>query len=344
LTIEIAIFGDLFMPSSLIKDCLIAKTGQRKGLGICEYEVSVEKQDNVEGVSEYWGDPKKIIANVGNTDILIVHAAPVNAEVMDAAPSLKLIGCCRSGAANVEVSYATKKGIPVLFTPGRNAHGVADLTIGLIICEARGIARADAQMKSGVYCVPEVGVELWGKTLGIIGLGSVGSGVAFRAKNGFNMEVLAYDPRVPGERARELGVKLVDLEKLLRESDFVTVHSRASPDARPQITAKHIAMMKPTAYLINTSRGSIVDEQALVEALENGRIAGAALDVYTKEPVEPDNPLLKLDNVTLTPHVGGITREVPLRTAEIIAEDVARFLKGERPRNVLNAEVFKHQA
>jgi D-3-phosphoglycerate dehydrogenase len=103
-------------------------------------------------------------------------------------------------------------------------------------------------------------------------------------------------------------------------------------------------MMKPTAYLINTSRGSIVDEQALVEALENGRIAGAALDVYTKEPVEPDNPLLKLDNVTLTPHVGGITREVPLRTAEIIAEDVARFLKGERPRNVLNAEVFKHQA
>ncbi len=342
MTIEIAIFGDLFMPSSLIKQCLIAQTGQLGELRIHEYEVSVEKQDDIEGISEYWGDPKKIIASISDADILIVHAAPVNAEVIDAAQDLKLIGCCRSGAANIDVSYATKKGIPVLFTPGRNAHAVADLTIGLIICEARGIARADAQMKSGVYCVPEVGVELWGKTLGIIGLGSVGSAVAHRAENGFNMEVLAHDPYIPKERAEELGVRLVDLETLLRESDFVTVHSRASPDAKPQITAEHLAMMKPTAYFINTSRGNNVDEQALIEALVNGRIAGAALDVYTEEPINPENPLLKLDNVTLTPHIGGITREVPLRTAEIIVEDVARFIRGEKPRNVLNVEVLKH--
>jgi D-3-phosphoglycerate dehydrogenase len=115
-----------------------------------------------------------------------------------------------------------------------------------------------------------------------------------------------------------------------------------SPDAKPQITAEHLAMMKPTAYFINTSRGNNVDEQALIEALVNGRIAGAALDVYTEEPINPENPLLKLDNVTLTPHIGGITREVPLRTAEIMVEDVARFIRGEKPRNVLNVEVLKH--
>ncbi|MFB0568154.1 MAG: NAD(P)-dependent oxidoreductase, partial [Nitrososphaeria archaeon] len=247
------------------------------------------------------------------------------------------------GPTNVDVSYATRREIPVLFTPGRNAHGVADLTIGLMIAEGRGIARADAEMKSGVFGVPELGVELWRKTLGVVGLGNVGSAVAYRAKNGFNMKVLAYDPYVSKERAEEIGAKLVELETLLRESDFVTIHSRAEPDAKPQITAEHIALMKPTAYLVNTSRGNILDEQALVKALKDGNIAGAALDVYSKEPVEEDNPLLSLDNVTLTPHIGGVTREVPMRAAEIMAEDVARFLKGEKPRNILNPEVLNHQ-
>lgn len=329
------------MPSSMIRECIIARTRKAKGLEMCEYEMSFTEQKDIEGVSESWGHPKQIVDNINGAEILIVHVAPVTKEVIDAGASLKLIGCCRTGPVNIDVAYATKKNVPVIYAPGRNAQGVADLTIGLIIAEARGIARAHALMKSGVWSVPEVGVELWGKTLGIIGLGNVGSRVAFRAKNGFNMNVLAYDPYVPKERAEEFGVKLVDLETLLRESDFVTIHSRAPPDAKPQIAAEHIALMKPTAYLINTARGNILDEQALYEALKNDKIAGAALDVYAKEPIEPDNPLLKLDNITLTSHIGGLTREVPLRAAEIMAEDIARFTKGEKPKNVKNPEVFR---
>lgn len=329
------------MPSSMIRERIVARTGEAKGLEIREYEMAFTKKEELQGVSEYWGDRKQLIDNIDDAEILIVHVAPITAEVIDAGAGLKLIGCCRAGPVNVDVAYATKKGVPVIHTPGRNAQGVADLTIGLIVAEARGIARAHAFMKSGIWSVPEVGVELWGKTLGIIGLGNVGSRVAFRAKNGFNMNVLAYDPYVPKERAEELGVKLVDLETLLRESDFVTIHSRAPPDAKPQITSEHIALMKPTAYLINTARGNILDEQALYEALKNDKIAGAALDVYAKEPIDPDNPLLKLDNITLTSHIGGLTREVPLRAAEIMAEDVARFIKGERPKNVKNPEVFR---
>jgi D-3-phosphoglycerate dehydrogenase len=338
----VAIFGDPFLSSSIVRDCLVAKIGEAKRLEIREFETSLDKQGEIDGVAECWGDPKQLIEGIGGAEILIVHVAPVTAEVMDAGKSLKLIGCCRTGPTNVDVAYATKKRIPVLYTPGRNAQGVADLTIGLIIAEARGIARANAEMKAGVYGVPEIGVELWGKTLGIVGLGKAGLAVAYRAKNGFSMKVLAYDPYVAKDAVKELGAEMVDLEVLLHESDFVSIHSRASADGQPQITAKHIALMKPTAYLINTARGSILDEQALVEALKNGRIAGAALDVYAKEPVEADNPLLNLDNVTLTPHIGGTTREVPLRAAEIIADDIARFLKHQRPRNVLNPEVLEH--
>lgn len=326
----------------MVRECIIARTGEIKGLEIREYEMSFfSKQEQLQGVSEYWGDSKQLIDNIRDAEILIVHLAPVTKDVIDAGANLKLIGCCRGGPVNVDVAYATKEGIPVIHTPGRNAHAVADLTIGLIIAEARGIARAHAFMKSGIWSIPEVGVELWGKTLGIIGLGNVGSLVAFRAKNGFNMNVLAYDPYVEKKRARELGVKLVDLETLLHESDFVTVHARAPPDAKPMITAEHIALMKPTAYLINTSRGNLIDERALYEALKNDKIKGAALDVYSKEPIDPDNPLLKLDNITLTPHVGGLTLEVPLRAAEIIAEDVTSFLKSERLKNIENPEVFK---
>jgi D-3-phosphoglycerate dehydrogenase len=326
----------------MIKDCILERTGDLNEVELFEHDIAMEKSEELKGVSEYWGNPQEIIDAIDDAEILVVHVAPVTTEVIDAGSKLKLIGCCRTGPVNVNVAYATKKAIPVIFTPGRNAHGVADLTIGLIIAEARGIARADALMKEGVYGIPEMGVELWGKTLGIIGLGNVGAMVAYRAKNGFNMKVLAYDPYIPKERADELGVKLVDVETLLRESDFVSIHSRASPDEKPQITAEHIAMMKPTAYLINTSRGNNLDEQALYEALKNGKIAGAALDVYSEEPVDPSNPLLKLDNATLTPHIGGMTKEVPLRAAEIIAEDIARFLKGEKLRNVLNVEVLKH--
>lgn len=339
--LRIVVFGDGVIPPSMIREQILNKAGGFKDLEILEYEMPLDEPRELPGVSEAWGDPQQLVDNIRGTDVLIVHMAPVTREVIDAGTDLKLIGCCRGSPVNVDVPYATVKKIPVVYAPGRNAHAVADLTIGLMIAEARGIAKAHALIKSGIWSPPSPGIELWGKTLGIIGLGNVGSLVAFRARNGFNMRVLAYDPYVPREKAEKLGVELVDLETLLQESDFVTIHSRAPSGSKPQITSEHIALMKPTAYLINTSRGYILDEKALYEALKEEKIAGAALDVYEKEPIEPDNPLLKLDNITLTSHIGGITREIPLRTAEIIAEDIARFIRGEKPVNVQNPEVFE---
>jgi len=294
-------------------------------------------------IREYWGDPKDIIEKLEGVNVLVVHVAPVTADVIEAGKDLKAIGCCRGGPVNVNVEAATKRGIPVLYTPGRNADAVADLTIGLIIAEARHIARAHSSRKAGQWRLfpAEQSTELLEKTIGIVGFGSVGRKVADRARGGFKMNVLVYDPYVSKDEIEESGGKSVDLETLLQESDFVTLHLRLPAEVKGFIGAKELGMMKKTAYLINTARGNAVDYDALFEVLKNKRIAGAAFDVYDREPFDSSYPLLKLDNVTLTPHIGGMTKEIPLRSAQIMAEDLERLVRGERPRNVQNPSVYK---
>lgn len=296
------------------------------------------------GLKEYAGSPDRLSSLVRDIDILVVHLAPVTSSVVQADDRLKVIGCSRGGPVNVNVRAATLRKIPVLFTPGRNADAVADYTIGMILAESRNIARAHADLKSGVwrtdlYDYDASGPELARTTLGIVGMGSIGFKVAQRAK-AFGMKILAFDPYVPQDRIESADAKCVDLETLFSKADFVTIHARATSETKGMIGKKLLSLMKNTAYLINTSRGDLVDETALYEALEARRIAGAGLDVFETEPLSADSPILALDNVTVTPHIGGASKEVAHRAAQILADDVKRVLTGNRPLYCANPEVL----
>ncbi|MEM2921777.1 MAG: 2-hydroxyacid dehydrogenase, partial [Candidatus Bathyarchaeia archaeon] len=289
------------------------------------------------------GDPKQFLPYITDAEILITHLARIDASVIDAGERLKVIGIARGGPVNVDVDEATKRKIPVLYAPGRNAESVADLTIGLLIAEARGIARAHSSLIAGhwrfdFYSENLLGVELEGKVLGLVGCGHVGRKVIERAK-GFGMRLYVYDPYVPIAEVESLGAKSVDLDSLLKESDFISIHARLTKETEELIGKEAFEKMKPTAILINTARGGIVDEAALYEALRDRRIAGAAIDTFKEEPLY-DSPLLKLDNITVTPHIGSATREVALRSARLIAEEVASYIAGRRPRNIVNPSVL----
>lgn len=270
-----------------------------------------------------------------DAEILIVGFSPVPKRIFDAGERLKLACCARTAYKNIDVKAALDKGVMVVNAPGRTANAVADLTFGLLIAESRNIARGHANLKSGIWTKnfsnADFQVNLPGKTLGIIGFGHIGREVQKRAK-GFEMKTIIHDPFLPEEKIMESGGKPVDLKKLLRESDFVTIHVPLKEDTRKLIGEDEIKLMKPTAYLINASRGEIIDEQALIKSLKEHRILGAALDVYEKEPLPTDSPLLELDNVTLTPHIGGYTVDSRAEGVRIIVDEVERYLKGETPR------------
>ena len=300
---------------------------------------------NEPGLKEYAGSPDKLSSLVRGVDILVVHMAPVTSSVLEAGDRLKIVGCCRGGPVNVNVKAATLRKIPVLFTPGRNADTVADYAIGMILAESRSIARAHADLKRGVWRgidlmnYDNAGFELAGKTLGIVGIGNIGLKVAERAK-AFGMEILAYDPYVAKEKIEAAGLKSVDLATLFSQSDFVTIHARATPETKGMIDKKVLSLMKETSYLINTARGDLVDEEALYEILKTRKIAGAGIDVFQIEPLHFDSPILTLDNVTVTPHIAGASKEAVHRAAQIIADDVGRVLIGKKPLHCANPEVL----
>ena len=316
-----------------------------------EWEFRGYQKGRLRGVKqelrEFTGTPKDLIKHMKNVEVLIVHLAPITKEVMEASGKLRVVGCMRGGPVNIDIDAATMLGIPVLRAPGRNAEAVADYTIGLIIAHVRNIVRACTLLKQGIwrdefYFYEECGFELENKVLGIVGFGKVGREVAKRAK-ALQMRILAYDPYVSPDLMKSLGVESTTLERLLEESDVVTLHVRLTDETRHMIGERELKRMKPTAILVNTSRGEIVDEKALIKALNEGWIAGAALDVFEKEPLPPDHPFLKMDNVTITPHIAGASKEVVKRSVIMIAEDVKRLLKGEKPLYCVNPEVLEKE-
>jgi D-3-phosphoglycerate dehydrogenase len=265
---------------------------------------------------------------------------------------IKIIGICRGYPDNVDMDVATKKGIPVFFTPDRNADAVADLTIGLILCQLRHITKSDRLLRSGNFFVDTgegladlyrrfMGWELGGKTVGIVGLGGVGLRVAKRLKFGFDAKILVNDPFVEEKKIKEVDGKRVDLETLLKESDLVSLHAKVTGENVGMIGEKEIKLMKPTAYFFNTARAALVDEDALFDALKEKRLAGAGLDVFGSEPVDSDNRFLVLDNVTVTPHVGGSTFDAEIRQSLMIAEDIEKYLNKKKPKFLKNPEVLK---
>lgn len=259
-------------------------------------------------------------------------------KVFRLAPKLRIISRFGVGVDNVDIPAATRFGIVVANCPGANANAVADLALGLMLSLTRQIPRLDRSTRKGLW-ERAVGVELWGKTLGLVGLGHIGKLVALRAK-GFAMTVLAYDVYRDEEFATAHGLEWVELPELLRRSDFVSLHAPVTPETRHLINREALALMQPHAYLINTARGALVDESALLEALETGRIAGAGLDVYEVEPAA-QNQLFAVDNVVLTPHTGAETREAIQNISLAAADNVIRVFKGEKPRSLLNPEAWE---
>ncbi|MEW5936192.1 MAG: hydroxyacid dehydrogenase, partial [Candidatus Thermoplasmatota archaeon] len=250
------------------------------------------------------------------------------------------IGRAGIGVDNIDVPAATARGIAVVNAPRSSTYSVAELAIGHMISLARGLSKGDRALREGRWLKKELlGVELYGKTLGFIGAGRIGAEVAKRAQ-AFGMRTIAYDPYLPPEVAKEHKIELTDLESVLESSDFITIHALLTPETRGMVDARALGMMKPSAYIINCARGGIIDETALFKALRDGRIAGAALDVFENEP-PTESPLLTLDNAVLSPHIGASTREAQERAGVMVAEDVLRALRGEKPSALVNPEVWK---
>jgi phosphoglycerate dehydrogenase-like enzyme len=282
--------------------------------------------------------PADLIELFKDAAAAIVALDRLDAEVLAHAPHLRVIARTGVGYDTIDVVAATAHNIVVCTTVGSNDRTVAEHTWGLILALARRIPQQDAQVRSGSW-QRLFGMELWGKTLGIVGFGAIGRAVARRGV-GFEMRVLAHDIRPDGQAAAALGVTLCDLPTLLAESDVVTLHVSLDTGSRELIGTAELHRMKPNTLLINTSRGGVVDEAALLDALREGTIGGAALDVLAVEPPGATlTPFLTLPNVIVTPHCAGTTMESVARAARMAAENVARVLSGRRPLHAVNPEV-----
>ncbi len=269
--------------------------------------------------------------------IMIRSGTRLTREVIEAGKNLKIIGRAGVGVDNVDVPTATRLGIVVVNSPEGNTIAAAEHTLAMMLSLSRFIPDAHASLKGGKWDRKSfTGVELYKKTLGIVGLGKIGSHVATVARS-MGMKLLAYDPFITTDRAEQLGVSLVELEILVRESDYITLHIPKTKDTQHLINRERLAMMKPTARIINCARGGIIDESALAEALIEGKIAGAALDVYENEPLEPSSPLLKVGkNLVLTPHLGASTEEAQANVAIDVAEQIRDVLLGLPARTAVN--------
>jgi len=281
--------------------------------------------------------PEELISTISDYEALVVRSqTKVSAKVIEAGRKLQVIARAGIGIDNIDVDEATRRGIVVVNAPTCNTISAAEHTIALMLALARHIPRANAVLKSGVWRRSDfMGTEVRNKTLGIIGLGNVGSEVAKRAR-GLEMKLIAHDPFISVDHARNLQVKLVSLEQLLKEADFITLHTPLTPSTKGLIGAKQLALVKPTARIINTARGGLIDEKALAKAVKEKKIAGAAIDVFSTEPVT-ESILFETDNIIVTPHLGASTTEAQATAAKDVAEQIVDVFKGQPARFAVNA-------
>jgi len=285
-----------------------------------------------------------VIKEIRGVAGVIVRMAPFTREIIEAADALKVIGRHGVGVDTIDLQAATEKGIVVVNTPNANATSVAEHTVTAIGALAKRVVVYDRAIREGRWELRNSygAVDLDGKTLGLVGIGRIGSMVARRAAAAYNMKVIAFDPYVKPEAARELGLTLcARMDDVFSQADVISLHTPLTPETRGFVNAAKLRLMKPTAFLLNFSRGEVVDETALCEALKTGVIAGAAIDVYDPEPPLKDNPLFALENILLSPHSAALTQECVIRMATGAAEGVVDVLSGRRPQFVVNPEVFK---
>ena len=334
--LRILIIGDRFVTHQIFREALEKRLA---GIPPTVIYTTVETAwpddplKDVEEVHEAVGDVDGMLPLLGDVEIIVTDYGAVTRRMIEAAPRLKLIAVARGGPVSVNAVAAAAKGIPVVNLPGRNSRAVAEFTLGLIFCQLKKITECHAAMKRGVwrgdcYRFENAPRELPGSVVGLVGFGSVGRLLAPMLR-ALGIGVLAYDPFVNSEIFRELQVKAATLEELLAGADVVSLHARLTQQNANLMNQKTLRMMKPTGHLINTARGGLVDQNALYRALKGGWIAGAALDIYETEPIDPSSPLLDLENVTFTPHIAGSSRETALRSADLLAQEVVRFIKNE---------------
>ncbi len=304
----------------------------------------------VEVWNEFLPPPRDVyIEKIRDVDALVsLLSDRIDKELLDEAKKLRIIAQYAVGYDNIDIEECTRRGIYVTNTPGVLSEAVAELTMALILAITKRIVEADEFVRSGKWeesktaWHPELmlGMDLKGKKLGIVGMGSIGYEVAKRAK-AFGMDILYYSRSRKPHVERELNAKFMELNELLKESDIVSLHVPLTKETYHMIGEKQLKIMKPTAYLINTSRGKVIDEKVLIKALRENWIAGAALDVFYEEPTPKNNPLLKLKNVVVTPHIGSAGRETRERMAMLVAENLIAFYKGEIPPNLVNKKVIE---
>jgi len=285
-------------------------------------------------IAEYSGRPEDIERYVADAEVLLTHLAPVTRGLLDKAPKLRFIGLTRGSHTNVDMPAARERGITVANVPGRNASAVAEFTVGAILSSVRRITTGHAGLAAGtwrgdLYRFDCTGDELSDLTVGILGYSHIGQRVA-RLLKPFGCRIIVCDPFV-GLNVYDAidGVEQTDIDDMIARSDIVTLHARITPDTIGIISRQRIAAMKPGAVLVNTARGSLVDQPALVEALQSGHLGGAALDTFVVEPPEENDALLRLPNVTLTPHIAGASRRVATYATEVLVKDLRRFVEGK---------------
>ncbi len=301
--------------------------------------------------AEIWPDyappPKKIIIEkAAKVDALATLLSDkIDAEVFDAAPKLKIVAQMAVGFDNIDIPEATKRGIYVTNTPGVLTETTADFAFALLIAVARRVVEADKYVRTGQWKVgwhPMMlqGRDINGATIGILGLGRIGLAIAKRAK-GFGMKVLYYDVIRRQDYEKEFGIEFTEMDQLFKTADFVTVNTPLTKETTHLVDEKKLRLMKKTAIIVNNARGPIVDEKALYKALKEGWIAGAGLDVFEQEPMPLTNPLLKLDNVVVAPHISSASYETRSRMAEMVAENLIAYFEGKTPPNLVNTDVVK---
>jgi glyoxylate reductase len=278
--------------------------------------------------------------------IICLPGDKIDKKLMEAAPNLKVISTFSVGYEHIDVGEATRRGIYVGYTPGILTDATADMAFALLLSMARKIPQCDQFVRTGNWKVigsplPLFGTSVWGTTLGVVGLGRIGKAMAQRAK-GFSMKVLYTDSqRLSPAEEQNLGIEFRFLDALLQESDFVSVHTPLTPETNHLINAEKLRLMKSSAILVNTARGAVIDEEALAIALKEGWIAGAGLDVYEKEPIDPKNPLLAFDNVVLVPHMGSATTQTRSAMSVLAARNLLAVFQGTQPPSWLNPDVEK---
>lgn len=283
---------------------------------------------------------KRAIADV---DAALVRLAPMSREVIQAGRGLKVIAKHGVGTDSIDIPAATEHGVAVCNTPEANSEAVASLVLGLMLALSRRVVECDAFVRAGGWSDKDslMGHELFGSTLSVVGLGRIGALLAEKCRAAFGMRVFAYDPYVSQDAMAAMGITRVEtVDELMPVADYISLHTPLTPATRGIVGRRQLDLMKPTSYLINAARGPVVDEAALIDALRQGRIAGAALDVFESEPPDLNNPLLQMKNVVLLPHMGGATHQSMEKMAIHSASEILSVLRGDRPRYLLNPEVL----